>query len=114
MTSTGCRDCAQEAVRLIVWTGRKGHRAIRICTDSPQSVDYEVTAVGALKRAEERARVDVERVDLAVAEIADQQRTVQSAESRRRDRHSPRRVQRAIRNQSRPEISESIKNVNIT
>lgn len=63
----------------------------------PKPGDLNVVALGVLQRSQQRAGRWVERVDVAVAEIAHQQRPREFPERGRRDGDAPRRVQWSVR-----------------
>src|SRR5262249_12373860 len=61
---------------------------------------------------EEVARVEIERVDHAVAEIADEERVVEVAESlERRPRHAPRRVELSLAGEPVDELAVRVEDV---
>src|ERR1035441_4491168 len=64
-----------------------------------------------LQRAKLGSLCGIERVDRAVAEIANQQRAAELAEGRERHLHSPRRVERSLGNQVRDQISRCVKHI---
>src|SRR5260221_7830958 len=74
----------------------------------PKAGDNNRTTQLVIERAKKRARAYVEGVDLAVAEVADQERVSKRAETGGRDCYSPRRIERAIRNQTTEEVTVCI------
>jgi hypothetical protein len=92
-------------VRLVVRPGAEPHR-VRTTgrgvthDQTPQAVDRQRLAVRAAQRAENLARVRVDRVDPPVTEVADQQVAGELSEGGRCDRHAPRRVEHAVADQS--------------
>src|SRR4030095_16278211 len=96
---------AEQAVRLVVGAGGEEQRVGRagVATvaeaDAPQAVDFDRLMVGALHNAVLFPAVLalVERVDPAVAEVADQQIAAELAEVRRRHGKAPRGIQLALR-----------------
>src|SRR5258708_9241481 len=84
---------------LTVRTGSEGEcigvtgRAIMADPEAPQPVDHDGLYVGIGQLAEEIAGAGVERVDVAVAEIADQYVAAKLAEGRRSQHHAPRRIE---------------------
>src|SRR4030095_6500099 len=96
---------AEQAVRLVVGAGGEEQRVGRagVATvaeaDAPQAVDFDRLMVSALHNAVLFPAVLalVERVDPAVAEVADQQIAAELAEVRRRHGKAPRGIQPAPR-----------------
>src|SRR4051794_41451875 len=72
---------------------------------TPETIDDDWAAAGAGQLAEETGgrRVGVEHVYRSIAEVADQQVAGEPGERRRRNRQSPRRVERARRADSSQE-----------
>src|SRR5260370_39855000 len=101
------REAAEEAVLLTVRTGSEvdciGVTASAPIADpqAPQPVDHDRLSVGIGQLAEEIAGAGVERVDVAVAEIADQYVAAKPAEARRSQRHAPRRIELLTLGESR-------------
>jgi len=67
-----------------------------------------------LERTEELACCWIERVDRAVAEIADEQRSTEVAETRGSKNHPPRRVQRPLRDEALEEQAIQVKSVKVS
>src|SRR6266545_6077986 len=85
-------------MRLLVRTGAEPERARATRgggtgLQRPEPVDAYRTAAPHAEQPEEVAAAV--RPDVPVAEVTDEQRTGELAEAGRRDRHAPRRVQRA-------------------
>ncbi len=64
--------------------------------EAPQSFNHERTAGFISQRAQEVTADWVERVDRAIAEIADEEIATESAETLRRDRQAPRCIQHSV------------------
>src|SRR6516164_7380071 len=99
---------AEEAVRFVVGAGGEKERLARPSTTvvpeykAPQPIDDDRSSGGFGQRAKGVAVRWIERIDLAVTEISDQQLAgghVTEA-SRRRERHAPGRVERAPRGET--------------
>src|SRR5207237_2616250 len=97
-------EAAKETVGLLVWTGGKEQHVGRLIVgdaaiaerDAPDAVDDDALVILAPQGAQEFPGRNIERVDVAVAKVADDQRIAEAAEIRRRDRHAPGRVQLAM------------------
>src|SRR6478672_13941844 len=92
---------SQQPIRLIIDAGAEqqvvaatGHAVAE--AQAPEAVDGDRTAVGPAQVAQPPAGLEVVRVDAAVTEVADQQRTAEAAEVRRCPHQTPGRVQRAV------------------
>src|SRR5450432_3939625 len=93
-------DRAEEAVALVVGPGAEehgtavaGHAVPDL--ERPQAVDRDRLAGGITNDAEVAAVRPVVRVDVSVAEVANEQRAAELTEPRRCDGHAPRRIERA-------------------
>ncbi len=92
-------DAAVQAVGFVVGAGRKEQGVVRlvVCviaeSDAPEPRSRNRRIAGVADGAERCAGGRVIGIDLAVAEITDQQRIAERAEIRRRERNSPRRIQ---------------------
>src|SRR5436309_7958570 len=71
----------------------------------PQSVELQRTMIPALELALKFAGCEIERVDRAVAEIADQKIVREFAERARRERHAPGRIEPAATREAANEIA---------
>ena len=69
------------------------------------AVEDQGVALGVGELAEERAGLQVERVDLAVAEVADEQGVAEPPEVVRGDGHPVRRVEQPLRGEPRDELA---------
>src|SRR4051794_41954474 len=65
-------------------------------SQAPQAVDGDRVAVGPAQLAQPLAGPEVVRVDAAVPEVSDQQRTAEAAEVGRCPHQAPGRVQRTV------------------
>src|SRR5207245_5538263 len=100
------RDRAEEPVRLVVWTRREEQRVDqsvgRIAVSElqrPQPVDRELLPVHGPERADQLpgpVRQLLERVDMPVAEVADQEIAAEGAEGCGGHREAPWGVQLAM------------------
>src|SRR5580692_1146042 len=79
-------------------------------SQSPQAVDYQRLAIGAVQFIDEMPGL-VEYVDPAVAEVADQNVTAESAEGIRHTRDAPRRIERPAADQASQQMAISIEHV---
>src|SRR5438270_10534611 len=75
----------------------EGDIAARHRIKTPKAADLDRRAVLLAQRADEAPRTRIIGIDLAVAKIADQQRSCELIEARWRNGHAPRRIQRAAR-----------------
>src|SRR5262245_21033178 len=82
-------------MRLFLWSGREHHRAIRARTQRPETVDLQ-RRVARAQGAKELSGRWIKRIDLAVAEIADQQSAGKLAEAGRGNGQAPRGIQGAV------------------
>ena len=90
------------------------HRAVPE-RDPPQAADRDRLAVRVVQRAVERPalRRAAERVDVPVAEVADEQIAAEAAERARCERDAPRRVQRAALCDACDEVPEAVELVDV-
>src|SRR5262249_24587700 len=80
--------------------------------ESPDPGDFDWLVVGIADRAKELARVEVECIDRAVAEVADKKRVVEVAEALEgRPGHPPWRVELALAGEPLQQISIRVENV---
>src|SRR5215472_13604960 len=108
------RQRADETVLLLVRTRCEVQRrraGRRTEGEPPETVDLDRVAVGAAEIVDLRARGDVVRGDQAVTEVADDQAADELAEGRRGDDHAPRRVQRAVGDQTLRERTVRVEDV---
>src|SRR5262245_59119294 len=114
----GDRDEApEETVLPTVRTGSEDDR-VGVAADlsvanaqAPQPVDQDRLAKRIHHRPEERAAAWIERVNAAVAEVADQNRAGEGAEARRRLHQPPRRVEMTVLGESRQHPTARIERV---
>ena len=92
------------------WSSARG---CRCRTESPTARRCAAYCHPTAQRAEEHAVARRERVDRAVAEIADQQRAAKLAEAVRRDGDSPRRIQHAARRDAANQPAVGIEHTHI-
>src|SRR5579871_506309 len=96
----------------LVRTRRIGDVAGRHGIESPQTRRRNGTALLVVQRAERRTGADIVRINPAIAEIADKQRSGKLIEGRRGDGHAPRRIQRTARGnellQKRSALAENV------
>src|SRR5437016_6059239 len=74
----------------------------------PQIVDLDRMAGAGAEHADQLASVRVEGVDMAIAEIADQEIAGEAPEALRRDRQPPGRIQHVMRGEALDEIAAEI------
>ena len=110
-------DAAVETVLLVFDTGGEEERVGRLVLhavaerDAPQSFDDYVLVVARAQSSEVCTDERVEGVDLAVTEVADEQQVAEAAEARGRERHAPRRVEGAVRDQALQEEAVGVEHV---
>src|SRR5579885_107377 len=102
---------ARGNARCDVENGRKSSRTSVAKVERPQARVHNRIAGRILERAHQFTRGKIVSVDRAVAEISDEQRILQITEARRRDRHSPGRIQLAARYQRLQQIAVEIENI---
>src|SRR5262249_52771481 len=114
------RDASEDAVRPVarargeVQRGRRTGKAAVAEREPPEAVDPDRPAAG---EPEGTVRLPVSvglplvRVDLPVAEVADQQVAADAAEHRRRHRHAPRRIERALAGHAAEQVSAGVEHV---
>ena len=86
-------------------------RGGRAEAQTPQGFDRECSAGRILQRADERSCAGIEGVDMAIAQVADQQIAAEGAEARRRLDHRPRGVQRASGGETLDEVAVHVEDV---
>src|SRR5262249_45706510 len=114
------RDTSEDAVRPVarargeVQRGRRTGRAVVAEREPPQALDLDRPAAG---EPEGTVRLPVSvglplvGVDLPVAEVADEKVAADVAEHRRRHRHAPRRVERALAGHTAEQVSAGVEHV---
>ena len=111
-------QAAEQTIRLIVRAGgeikRVGQTSIAAVaeSDGPQPIDDERLPLGGAHLVEKLAGLQIECVDMAVAEIPDPQSAAQCTEASRRERHAPWRVKLAVLGESPEHLPREIKHVN--
>src|SRR6266496_1977867 len=98
--SAGQYELSEQAVCLVIWPGSEdqlvGLGRVPVAeTQAPQAFDGDRVAVGPAELTQVRAGVRVVGVDVAIAEVADEQRSAEPAEVVRGQGEPPWRVQRA-------------------
>src|SRR5256712_9115772 len=115
------RDRAEEPVLLVVWTRREEQRVERSVgwaavseLQRPQPVDRELLSVRGPERADELpcpVRQLLERVDVPVAEVADEQVAAEGAEAGGGHREAPRGIQLAVLRDAREQVPVRVEGV---
>src|SRR4029079_12390076 len=112
-------DFAEQAMALVADSGRE-IKDVRIPglgavpeRQAPESLDREQPPGRLAHLPQKGPGRQIERVDQAVAEIPHQQRVAEFAEVRRRDRHSPGRVQRPLRSQTPHQITVEVEHIHV-
>src|ERR1700720_135754 len=108
-------DRAEEAVTAAVGAGaeieRIGARSDTAAEiERPQPIDRDRVAARIFELTDECA-VHVIDIDPAIAEIADQYVAGELTEARRRQRHTPRRIERAARGKAPQEMSVGVEDI---
>src|SRR5262245_52072260 len=101
-------DFADQTVGFVAGTGgeiQHGIVAIVVLvvvaeTQRPQAVDGDGVSLLIRQRSKKLGRTRIEGVDVAVAEVADQQRAAKRAETSWGQRNTPRRIQWTVRSES--------------
>src|SRR5258708_27450062 len=82
--------------------------------ESPQAWDVDRVAVFIFQDVDETTAGGIEDINRSVAEVSDQKIAAEISKTRRRERQTPRRIQRPIRGQALQEVTVEVVDIDVT